>query len=334
MGSKLRPNTPIDKDKFYLGQYWASDFTGEKVDSIIFGYKYAGVFIERKSRFKESYFLTNKNTQSLIQMIKIWDREHLSRWKFQYLTVRNLENFFFHLKCDNLEFRIPEVLEYLYTIGVRPHFTCPGHSSENGLAERAIGVIDTKERTFRIAESKPDEFWACSWRLSTQISNIIPYQYRGRWHVDPYRHYYGQPFSYKRLRRPLQKCFVLIRERVKSTEVLKSYLAYFTGYADHSHAYEVFIPATGLFTTSGDIFFPHATEDTAEDEEDTVEYSASNKSVSDTSGTTAGDPPQQLHAQAEVSTAGDQSLDRYVQPQYLTDWKAWFENAMKLIGNF
>ena len=119
--------------------------------------------------------------------------------------------------------------------------------------------------------------------------------------MDPYRHYYGQPFSYKRLRRPLQKCFVLIRERVKSREVLKSYLAYFTGYADHSHAYEVFIPATGLFTTSGDIFFPHATEDSAEDEEENIlEDSAISISVSNSSGETAGEPPQPLHAQVDV----------------------------------
>jgi hypothetical protein len=76
-------------------------------------------------------------------------------------------------------------------------------------------------------------------------------------------------FNYKRLRRPLQKCFVLIREREKSTEVLKSYLANFIGYPPDSNAYEVYIPATGSFTTRGDIHFPHVTE--AEEQEDATE---------------------------------------------------------------
>ena len=122
-----------------------------------------------KSRLKESYFAVNKDAPTVCQIVKEWDREHLSRWKYHCLVVRQLENFFFHLKVDNLEFRFPEVLEFLHNIGVRPHFTCPGHSSENGLAERAIGVVDTRERTFRIAENKPDDFWAFSWRLATQV---------------------------------------------------------------------------------------------------------------------------------------------------------------------
>ena len=351
MGSKLRPNEPIDKDKFYLGQYWASDWSGEKVPSLIKGYRYAGVFIERKSRYKESYFAVHKDTSTLCQIIRNWDREHLSRWKYIYLTCKQLDNFFFHLKCDNLEYRIPEVLDLLYSIGVRPHFTCPGHSSENGLAERAIGVIDTKERTFRIAENKPDEFWACAWRIGTQVSNIIPYQYRGRWHADPYTHYFGKMFNYKRLRRPLQKCFVLIRERVKSTEVLKSYLANFVGYSPDSNAYEVYIPATGMFTTSGDIHFPHATE--SEEHEDTTEQEVSSAKT-DIHSTSVGsinlERPQQLQAQDASITESERSQqlqakadsripgvtfdNRLVEPLFITDWNLWFSIAMKLMENF
>jgi hypothetical protein len=86
---------------------------GEKVPSLIKGYRYAGVFIERKSRYKESYFAVHKDTSTLCQIIRNWDREHLSRWKYIYLTSKQLDNFFFHLKCDNLEYRIPEILDLI-----------------------------------------------------------------------------------------------------------------------------------------------------------------------------------------------------------------------------
>ena len=334
MGKKLRPSELIDKDLYYLGQYWASDWSGEKVPSAVKGYKYAGVFVERKSRLKESYFAVNKDAPTVCQIVKDWDREHLSRWKYHYLVVRQLENFFFHLKVDNLEFRFPEVLELLYNIGVRPHFTCPGHSSENGLAERAIGVVDTRERTFRIAENKPDDFWAFSWRLATQISNILPYQYRGRWHLDPYHHYFGKPFGYKRLKKPLQKCFVLMREREKTREVIKSYLSYFIGYSNDSNAYEIYIPATGTLTTSGDIYFPKATGSLDEEEEEQEEVSDNSVSLSTSSSTTAGESPQPSQAQEIISTAGESSTDRFVDRLYITDWEAWFRLSMKLLEKF
>ena len=114
-----------------------------------------------------------------------------------------------------------------YPIGVRPHFTCPGHSSTNGLAERAIQTIDQKERTYRIKHGKPEEFWALSWETATHLSNVVVWQYLGKYHLDSYTDYYWRTWDYSLLQEPLSKCFATIRDRLKTEEVQKSTIAIF-----------------------------------------------------------------------------------------------------------
>jgi hypothetical protein len=154
---------------------------------LIHGYTYALVLVEFHARLKASYFGVEKNAEWIISLSKQSDEEHLSIWRYVH---RNEPNFWFHLLADNLEMKYPEVFKFLHSIGVRPHFTCPGHSSTNGLAERAIQTIDLKERTYRIKQSKPDSFWALSWDIATHLSNVVLWQYHGKYHLDPFSDYY------------------------------------------------------------------------------------------------------------------------------------------------
>ena len=123
--------------------------------------------------------------------------------------------------------RYPEVVKYLHSVGVRPHFTCPGHSSTHGLAECAIQTIDLKERTYRIKQSKPDSFWTLSWDIATHLSNIVLWQYHGNFHLDPFSDYYGRTWDYSLLQEPLSRCYVTIRDRQKTEEVQKSQMGIF-----------------------------------------------------------------------------------------------------------
>jgi hypothetical protein len=245
-------------------------------------------------------------------MLKQWDEDHLSIWRYVH---REQPDFWFHLLADNLELKYPEVVKFLHSIGVRPHFTCPGHSSTNGLAERAIQTIDLKERTYRIKMNQPDAFWAASWDIATHLSNVVIWQYHGKYHLDPYTDYYGRTWDYSLLQEPLGRCFVTIRDRLKSEQVEKSLTGIFCGYGRDTNAYKVYLPETNTFTTSGDVYFPKA-EDYASLLED--EEGAAISSVDPASTPIGGEP-----AMAGVNESGT-----------IIDFKLWLPCAVKCMENF
>jgi hypothetical protein len=113
----------------------------------------------------------------------------------------------------------------------------------------------------------------------------------------------------------------------------------------------VYIPATGSFTTSGDIHFPHATE--SEEQEDATEQEVSSASTDIHSTSVSSielerpqqlqaqdasiiesERPQRLQAQADSLIPGVTFDDRLVDPLFISDWNLWFRIAMKLIENF
>jgi hypothetical protein len=337
MGKVRRSHRRIDKDKYFKGQYWGGDCTGFKTPSIVTGYTYALVLIEFHTRFKESYFGVNKDADWIISLLKKWDEEHLSIWRYVH---REEPNFWFHLLADNLEIKYPEIIKFLHSIGVRPHFTCPGHSSTNGLAERAIQTIDLKERTYRIKQGKPEEFWALSWETATHLSNVVVWQYLGKYHLDPYTDYYGRTWDYSLLQEPLSKCFATIRDRLKTEEVQKSTMAVFGAYGKDTNAYKVYIPETNSITTSGDIYFPR--DDSYSDilvDPDESEDPDSNNSNGEVEGRTDADPSGRAEVDPLLST---ESGDTRGRPQVegidlngvITDYKLWFPSAVKSMENF
>ena len=180
---------PAYRQRYLKGQYWSGDCTGPKGPSLVHGYTFALVLVEFHARLKSSYFGVKKSADSIISLLQQWDEEHLSIWRYVH---REESEFWFHLIADNLELTYPEVVKFLHSIGVCPHLTCPGRSSTNGLAERAIEATDLKERTYRIKQNRPDAFWALSWETATHLSIVVVRQYHGKYHLDPYTDYYGR----------------------------------------------------------------------------------------------------------------------------------------------
>ena len=95
-----------------------------------------------------------------------------------------------------------------------------------------------------------------SWQTANHLSNVVIWQYHGRYHVDPYTDYYGRAWDYSLLQEPLSKCFTTIRDRLKTEEVQKSVMGIFAGYGKDTNAYSVYIPESNTITTSGDVHFP------------------------------------------------------------------------------
>ena len=312
MGMIRRSHLRIDKDKYYPGQYYSGDCTGPKESSIVDGYTFALLLVEFHTRLKTSYFGVEKTAAVIISLLEKWDEDHLSIWRYVH---RNVPNFWFHLLCDNLELKYPEVVHFLHSIGVRPHFTCPGHSSTNGLAERAIQTIDLKERTYRIKKNLPDSFWAASWDIATHLSNVVVWKYHGRYHKDPYSDYYGRVWDYSLLQEPLSKCFVTIRNRLKTEEVQKSLQGIFCGYGKDTNAYTVYIPSTNTFTTSGDVYFPR--------EDDYLELLVDEEEVTTESAT-----PTSTSAEAEQAMKGVNKSG------IIIDFESWVPCAVRFMENF
>ena len=125
----------------------------------------------------------------------------------------------------------------------------------------------------------------------------------------------GGTWDYSLLQEPLSRCFVTIRDRLKSEQVEKSLTGIFCGYGRDTNAYKVYLPDTNTFITSGYVYFAKA-EDYAgllEDEE-----GAANESV-DPASTPIGGAP----AMAGVNKSGT-----------ILDYKLWLPCAVRLMENF
>ena len=120
LGYVRRSHLRIDKDKYLKGQYWSGDCTGPKEPFLVHGYTYALLLVEFHTRLKSSHFGVEKSAEWIISLLKQWDEEHLSIWRYVH---RKQPDFWSHLLADNLELKYPEVVRFLHSIGVRPHFT-------------------------------------------------------------------------------------------------------------------------------------------------------------------------------------------------------------------
>ena len=117
----------------------------------------------------------------------------------------------------------------------------------------------------RVSPARDSDYWPQGAHVSdqkklpdiaTHLSNVVVWKYNGRYHKDPFSDYYGRVWDYCLLQEPLSKCFVTIRNRLKTEEVQKSLQGIFCGYGKDTNAYTVYISSSNTFTISGDVYFP------------------------------------------------------------------------------
>jgi hypothetical protein len=111
----------IYKDNTKKGQSWSVDLTGRKDTAAIGDGAFLGVvFIEHSTRFSVTYTIKNNDEQSILEVLKRWNEEHLTLAKSWHRDDPTLVYF---LHSDNLEMNYKASQRYLTSIGVKSKLT-------------------------------------------------------------------------------------------------------------------------------------------------------------------------------------------------------------------
>ena len=97
--------------------------------------KYALVLVDDYNELTFIYTLTTKSSSLVLNQIKNWFA--YAETQFQ-LPIKSI-------KCDNgTEFKNSEIEKFFNNMVVVVNYTVPGHSEENGAAERKIQTLKNK----------------------------------------------------------------------------------------------------------------------------------------------------------------------------------------------
>ena len=281
----------IDKDATKKGQSWSVDLTGRKDTAAIGDGAHIGVvFIEHSTRFSVTYTIQNNDEDSILDVLKRWNDEHLSLAKSWHKEDPTLVYF---LHSDNLEMTYKKSQRYLTSIGVKSKLTDPDHSSSNGLAERLIGTLDRTQRVLRLEKSLPDEFWGTAFTHANYLRIRMPYTYMGRTMPDPHTAYYGHTHDYANLRIFGSTCWVHARDAPKSAPH-RAYQGIFIGYRPNSNTPSVFVPSLYRIIHSGDVKFDEQRQESLQPSFSTSEFSSNAPTTSHLPTKTSATSPQPL----------------------------------------
>jgi transposase InsO family protein len=208
---KRRSTSEVPREASEIGANWHVDLLGKQaVSGLETGNKYFIIFIDRFSRYRLGFGLKSNNVESILLAVNRWYKKAVLKAKA--LGTANLK---ISLYSDNLEMKYPDIQEWCATNGIEQFFTAPGHSSSNGLVERAIGVTRNMARALLKARDLPEEFWELAMRHACFLTNRLPFDYRGSFQPDPFSAWTGHTFDYSKIRIFGSKCYVLRTDNKK-----------------------------------------------------------------------------------------------------------------------
>jgi hypothetical protein len=158
-----------------------------------------------------------------------------------------------HLYADNGEMKYPQVREFLQSKLTFLHYTAPGHSSSNGIAEVGIKAVRTVSRALLATYKLPEEFWERAEIHAVYLLNRLPFMYRGRYAIDPLTLYTGKTADYSILRIFGSK--VHIFNYTKKDSRPRAVHGIFVGYAPDSITPRIYIPTEDKFTDSANVIY-------------------------------------------------------------------------------
>jgi len=251
-GHKIVSHREVDKDAAELGLVWHADLPAKsEVPGIGTGNYSRILFTERKSRYRV-YMSLKDNTEeeilrAMIKFYNLYQLPFIERYKMRSPVVMA------HLYADNGEMKYPKVREFLKSKLTFLHYTAPGHSSSNGLAEVGIKAVRTISRALLATYTLPEEFWECAEKHAVFLLNRLPFMYRGRYAVDPLTVYSGKTADYSTLRIFGSKVHVFTHTRKDSRP--RSIQGIFVGYAPDSITPTIYLPTEDEFVENANVIF-------------------------------------------------------------------------------
>jgi hypothetical protein len=181
----------LDKDASELGLVWHADPTAKLEVPGICTENYSRIlFTERKSRYRVYMSLKDTTEEAILRAMNkfynLYQLPFIERYKIWSPLVMA------HLYADNGEMKYPKVREFLKLKLTFLHYTAPGHSSSNELAEVGIKVVRTISRALSATYNLPEEFLECAEKHAVFFLNRLPFMYRVRYAVDPLTVYSGK----------------------------------------------------------------------------------------------------------------------------------------------
>jgi hypothetical protein len=256
-GHKVVSHREVDKDASELGTTWHADLPGQsETPSIVDKHHSRIILTERVSRFRVYISLKNNSENCVLEAMKYWYRMYIVPIIERYERTRPTVPI--HLYADNGEMKYPMVRDFLKAKLTFLHYTAPGHSSSNGLAEVGIKAIRTVSRSLLATYKLPEEFWERAEIHAVYLLNRLPFMYKGRYAVDPLTLYTGKTADYSILRIFGSK--VHIFNYVKKDSRPRAVHGIFVGYATDSITPKIYIPTDDKFVDSANISFRETDE--------------------------------------------------------------------------
>jgi hypothetical protein len=121
------------------------------------------------------------------------------------------------------------------------------------------------------ARDLPIEFWEAALLHTIFIANGIPFDYKGKFQVDPYQQWTDRVLDYSRIRIFGSRCYVLKAKTSKALAV-NAVIGIYLGHAMDSNAYKCYISSVNDFVTTEGIRFQEQANDVFEEQKTPTEY--------------------------------------------------------------
>jgi len=220
------------------------------------------------------------------------------------------------------EQRGAEFQEYLANCRIKPQYTSPGDSAANGVAERAIEIVEGAANTMRIHGELPTTAWAELYCTACFLESYLPTSANpGK--KSPYEMRHHQPKDVSFLRTVGTECVVYTMPKNRRAQEDRGLRGKLVGYSTLSRCYRVKIHGSGMIQESAHVTFfekvpqqgePLVTEgDDSAEEHEAGELSTSSSPSSPTPiASTDQDPQQEMSGSSPQSSqeSSSQSQDQ------------------------
>jgi transposase InsO family protein len=225
-----------------------TDTTGRITPATKSAYQYANISVDDASRFVFTTPLrgmTKEETTTALRQVLRKIAAHESTLPTKVLRSDN-----------GTELINSSVATLLASANITHERTCPGTSSQNGVAERTIGVLFAATRTLLIDAALPPVFWCEALMTATFVHNRLPTSANPN-NASPFEMRYGRVPDMRRLRPFGITAYVRVRTHLTKIQP-RALRGLFLGYGDDvsgQKGWRVYVPSKQRVFTSADVTF-------------------------------------------------------------------------------